>query len=206
MPLDEWNLTIGVVVSTFGRIGELKVHLETDYPERFADLKEVCLRPNKGDARMFTMDRARLHKKQILLKLEGVNNISDAELWRGARVQVRRDKAVPLPEGSYYVGDLIGMEVVTLTGRSLGLLEKILPYPAQDLLQVGDALIPAVREIIHSVDTEARRITINPPPGLLPGEEPEIADEPENTSRSLKGEPRSKRKRKSQKPDGDNAD
>src|SRR5262249_31341337 len=133
--LDAWNWTIGEVVAPFGRIGELKVRLESDFPDRFARLKQVCLRPPAGAPRLFAVERARLHKGQVLLKVEGVESIGDAEAWRGARVQIPREEAVPLPEGSYYAGDLIGLDVVTQEGRMLGRLEKVLAYPAQDLLQ-----------------------------------------------------------------------
>lgn len=173
--LDDWSWTIGLVTTTFGRAGELKVRYETDFPERFRALNEVCLR-KPGAARLFKVEGVREHKEHALLKLEGVESISDAENWRNARVQVRREDAVPLPEGSYYVTDLIGMQVVTSAGRSLGKVENVLAYPAQDLLKIGDVLIPAVKEFIVSVDTSAGRIVVSPPEGLLPGEEMEHAD------------------------------
>jgi 16S rRNA processing protein RimM len=173
---DEWNWTVGEVVAPFGLIGEMKVKLETDFPDRFARLKQVCLRPAKGEPKLFKVQRARLHKGQILLKVEGVESIDAMEAWRGARVQIRRDEAVPLPQDSYYAADLVGMEVVTREGRVLGKLEKIWPYPAQDLFQVGEILIPAVKEFIVSVDVEGRRITVAPPEGLLPGESVETVE------------------------------
>jgi 16S rRNA processing protein RimM len=173
---DEWNWTVGEVVAPFGRAGEMKVRLETDFPDRFARLKQVCLRPAKGEPRLFAVQKARLHKGQILLKVEGVESIDDAEQWRGARVQIRRDEAVPLPENSFYAADLVGMEVVTREGRVLGTLDKIWPYPAQDLFQVGEVLIPAVKEFILDVDVQSRRITVAPPEGLLPGEAVEIVE------------------------------
>ena len=173
---DEWNWTVGEVVAPFGRIGEMKVRLETDFPDRFARLKQVCLRPSKGEPRLFSIQQARLHKGQILLKVEGVESIDDAELWRGARVQTRREEAVPLPKNSYYASDLIGMEVVTQDGRVLGKLEKIWPYPAQDLFQIGEVLIPAVKEFVVDVDIEGRRITVAPPEGLLPGDSVETVE------------------------------
>lgn len=167
--LDDWNWTIGEVVATFGLRGEMKVRIETDFPERFGKLKQVCLRPPAREPRLFDVERARLHKGQVLLKVAGVDGIEGAEEWRGAKVQVQREQAPPLPKDSYYAADLIGMEVVTQDGRALGRLEKILPYPAQDLFQVGDILIPAVKEIVTDVDTERRVITVNPPDGLIEG-------------------------------------
>src|SRR2546421_8703214 len=115
--LDDWNWTIGEVVAPFGRFGELKVRLETDFPDRFKDLEEVCLRLPNGSAKLHKIERARMHKDQVLLKIETVETIDDANRFRGAKVQVRREQAVPLPEGSYYSADLIGLEVVTRNGR-----------------------------------------------------------------------------------------
>ncbi len=165
--LDEWNWTIGRVVAPFGRIGEVKVRLETDFPERFASVKRVCLRPASGTPALFTVERSRLHKGQALLKLEGLESINDADNWRGAVVQLPRGEAVLLPADSYYAADLVGAEVLTKDGRVLGKLDRILPYPAQDLFQVGDKLIPAVKEFILEVDVPGRRIVVDPPEGLL---------------------------------------
>lgn len=175
--LDEWNWTVGEVVAPFGIAGEVKVRIESDFPDRFKRLKEVCLRPRTGEPKLFTVERARLHKRGALLKLRGIATVEDADLWRGAWVQVRRTDAVRLPDGSFYVSDLVGMEVVTAQGRALGRLDAVLNYPAQDLLQIGSILIPMVREFVVEVDTIRRRIVVAPPPGLLPNEESEVVAE-----------------------------
>ncbi len=141
--------------------------MESDFPDRFARLKTVCLRPRRGQPKLFPVVRTRIHKNQVLMTLEGVERIEDVELWRGSLVQVKKEEAVPLGEGEYYVGDLVGMEVFLTDGRSIGKLDKVLPYPAQDLWQVGESLIPAVKPIVVSVDPVERRIVIDPPEGIL---------------------------------------
>ena len=176
MNLDDWNWTIGVVVGPFGIRGEVKVRYETDFPERFAELKEVCLRNPKGMGQLFKVKGLREHKGQALLKIIGIERIEDVELWRHAKVQVRRSDAVALPEDEFYTADIIGFVVATTDGREVGKLERVQPYPAYDLWIVGDAMIPAVKEIVKEVNTAERRILIDPPPGMLPGEEPEDAD------------------------------
>src|SRR5438552_383378 len=100
--LDDWNWTIGEVVSTFGIKGEMKVRLDTDFPERFQGLKQVCLRPRRGEPKLVRVEGTRLHKGQALLTVEGVSDMTGAERWRGAKVQIQRGEAVPLPQGSYY--------------------------------------------------------------------------------------------------------
>src|SRR5262245_10359809 len=169
--LDEWNWTIGEAVEPFGVKGEIKVNYETDFPERFDTLKQVCLRPKSGAPRLFKVEGVRHHKGQVLVKLEGIEGIDDTQPWRGARLQVPRTEAVPLPEDTYYAGDLIGAEVYTKQGNLIGKLDKILPYPAQDLYQIGDILIPAVKQIVLTVDVPGRRIVVDPPEGLIPEDE-----------------------------------
>ena len=90
MPLTEWNLTIGEIVAPFSRFGEVKVRLETDFPDRFKRLAQVCVRRPSGDATLYEVESSRYHKGQILLKLRGIESIEDAEtppksLGAGAR-------------------------------------------------------------------------------------------------------------------------
>lgn len=174
--LDEWNWTIGQVVGVFGIVGEVKVRLETDFPERFLALTEACLRPARGKARVYEVRHSRLHKGQALLKFAGINSIEQAETLRGCTVQVKKAEAVALQDGDYYISDLIGAEVSTVDGKVLGNLEKVLVYPGHDLLQIGDVLIPAVKEMVVSIDLTAKKIVVNLPPGILPEEEPETAE------------------------------
>lgn len=175
-PLDEWNWTIGQVVAPFGIHGELKVRILTDFPERFEGLTEACLRIEGGAATRLRVKRSRVHKGHVLLLLEGVESANDAEMWRGARVQVRRTDAPPLAEDEHYDADLIGLEVVKKDGGVVGRVDEVLHYPAQDLLRVGEALVPAVRPIVCEVDLSRRCIVIDPPEGLLPGESAVDAD------------------------------
>ncbi|HXG23426.1 MAG TPA: ribosome maturation factor RimM [Chthonomonadales bacterium] len=174
---EDWNWTVGEVVAPFGRMGEARVRIESDFPDRFTRLQQVCLRPPRGQPALFEVERARLHKGQVILKLKGIESIDDVERWRNALVQIPRAEAMPLEPDSYYVSDLIGAEVVTRENRVLGKLENVLSSPAHDLLQIGEILIPAVKEFVISVDVQARRIVVAPPAGLLPDEELETQEE-----------------------------
>jgi 16S rRNA processing protein RimM len=176
MHFEDFNWTIGVVTAPFGTRGEMKVRYETDFPERFKKLKKVCLRSPRGQAGIFEVTGVREHKGQALIKLYGVDRIEEVEPWRQARVQIPRVEAVTLPAGEYYTADILGFEVCTVDGRKLGKLERILPYPAYDLWVVGEAMIPSVKEIVKQVNTNDKRIVVDPPAGMLPGEEPEDAD------------------------------
>ncbi len=173
----EWDWTIGVIVGCFGVLGEMKVNILTDFPERFQQLKQVCFRLPSGNSRIYEIKSCRPHKGQMLVRVVGMDKIEQAEIWRSALVQVKRKDAVVLPEDDYYSVDLIGMEVVTVGGRLLGKLTRVIQNPGHDLLAVGETLIPAVKQIVTNIDMSARRITVDPPVGLLPDEEAEDVGE-----------------------------
>ena len=161
----------------------MKVRLETDFPDRFACLKQVCLRWPSGDTKIVDVEGARLHKRQILLKVRGIESIDDAETLRNALVQIRADDAVRLPANEYYIHDLIGCEVVTVEGHLLGPLTTVLANPANDVYVVGqgkaEILLPAVRDVVIEVDLANRRIVVQPTPGLLPDEQTARSTDPE---------------------------
>jgi 16S rRNA processing protein RimM len=175
MSYEDWSLTVGEIVAPFGRIGEVKVRLETDFPDRFARLKQVCLRWPDGGARLADIERSRLHKGQILLKLRGIETIDDAETLRNTRVQLRANEAVGLAENEFYIHDLIGCEVVTTAGRVLGPLTNVMLGPANDVYVVGEGrseiLLPAISEVVRQVRLAERKIVVEPTPGLLPDEQ-----------------------------------
>lgn len=170
-----WTLTVGEIVAPFGRVGEVKVRLDTDFPDRFDRLEQVCLRWPSGDAKLMEIERSRLHKGQILLKLRGIESIDDAETLRNAIVQIRPEDAVRLPANEFYIHDLLGCEVVTRQGRILGPLVSVLSGPANDVYVVGtgkaEVLLPAIRDVILEVDLAGRHIVVAPTPGLLPDEQ-----------------------------------
>ncbi|MBC7528573.1 MAG: 16S rRNA processing protein RimM [Chthonomonadaceae bacterium] len=179
----EWTLIVGEIVAPFSRFGEVKVNLLTDFPERFERLKQVSIRSSYGDTRLMPVQTARLHKGQILLKLKGVETMNDAENLRGYIVSVRQSDAVPLASNEFYIHDLLGCEVVTEDGQTLGKITNILSNPANDIYVVGagkdEILLPAVRDVIKSVDIAARRVVATPTPGLLPGEAEEVRSDGE---------------------------
>ena len=179
-PGSEWNLIIGEIVAPFSRFGEVKVNPLTDFPERFERLKQVSLRPVEGSPRLVPVETTRFHKGQILLKLKGIETMNDAEDLRGYLVLVRASDAVPLAKNEFYIHDLIGCEVVTDLGVSLGKVTNVLTNPANDIYVVGsgknEILLPAIRDVIQEVDVANRRILATPTPGLLPGEAEEVRE------------------------------
>ena len=104
----------------------------------------------------------------VIFKFRGIDSVTDAELWRGAEVRIPREERLELQPGEFFIGDLIGCEVVERgTGESLGTVTGWDDGGASGLLQVGqDLLIPFARTICVSIDTARRRIEVELPEGL----------------------------------------
>ncbi|MCC6445078.1 MAG: 16S rRNA processing protein RimM [Armatimonadetes bacterium] len=167
---DPWDIMIGEVVSPFGLNGELKVVPYTDDPERYKLLKEVMLSVPGGPSQVVRVEGERFHQRLVLLKVKGVDSIDEAEAWRRAHVKIRRSQRLPLPEDRFYVDELVGMEIVTDKGASLGAVTQVLPSPANDVYVTPQAMIPAVKEFVLSVNRETRIILVRDVEGLRTGE------------------------------------
>lgn len=168
-PGDDWA-AIGVIANIFGIHGDLKVHPLTDFPDRFARTEAVYL---GGSMRRYPVTSARLHKTMVVLHLAGVETANDAEALRGKTLYIPASELLPLPADQYYHHDLVGLRVVHVNGRELGIVSNMLSAGANDLFVVRDAqtgaetLLPAVKDFIRSVDIPGGVITVDPIPGLF---------------------------------------
>lgn len=165
------RLEIGQIVNTFGIKGEVKVAPFTDDINRFDDLKKVYVRTKK-DLKIYKVENARYHKNMVLLKLEGINNPEEAEMLRNAFLEVDREDAVPLKEGTYFIADLIGLDVYTDDGKLLGKVDDIYNTGANDIYVVKDELgkqilLPGIKDVIKEVDLESEKIIVHLIPGLI---------------------------------------
>lgn len=117
------------------------------------------------------MQAVKPHKKQLLVRLEGVDEINAAKKFIGSIVSVAESDLAPLKADEYYYYQVVGLEVFAATGARLGVITKLMSTPAGDLYVVegGDKehLIPVTKEIIAKIDFDARRVIIDPPEGLL---------------------------------------
>lgn len=165
-------LECGEIVATHGLRGEVRVYPWCDSPEFLASLKRVYLK--KGE-RQLDVERARVHKNIVILKLAGIDTIEDAALLRKKVVYLNRDDA-PLDEDAFFVQDLIGASVVDVdTNEQYGILTDVLQTGANDVYVIknGDAehLIPAIPQVVIHTDPDAGVISIRPLPGLFNPEE-----------------------------------
>jgi 16S rRNA processing protein RimM len=133
--------------------GELKCAVLTDFPRRFASTTRVYLGPQRQE---FSVQRARLQGRFVLLKLADVDTREAAEHWRNALVVVPEHERVRLPRGHYFWEDVIGLEVHAEDGERLGRVRDILQTGANDVYVVdtggGELLVPAIKDVVQRID------------------------------------------------------
>lgn len=164
-------LRVGVISSTHGVRGEVKVYPTTDDPERFKKLKKVVLDTGKEQMDL-EISGVKFFKNQVILKFKGIDNINDIEKYKGKDLLVYREDAVALEENENYVADLIGLRVVTDEGENLGILTEVMETGANDVYVVEteegkERLLPAIRECILEVDLEKEIMTVHVLSGLF---------------------------------------
>jgi 16S rRNA processing protein RimM len=165
-------ISVARIVRPQGRHGEVVAELLTDFPDRFARLRDVHLRRPDSQLSVYRLERSWLHKGRIVLKFEGCDSIDRAEELRDSAVMIARQQLIALPEDTYYDFDLIGCEVLTVDGKRLGWVTEVQQYGAAPLLAVEDEdrrelLIPLVLSICIEVDVARKRIIVSPVEGLL---------------------------------------
>lgn len=158
-------LQIGVITSTHGIKGEVKVFPTTDDNNRFKKLKD-CFVEYKNEMLPMKAKGCKFFKNMVILHFEGMDDINEVEKYKQCKLYVDREHAVPLGEDEYFMTDLIGMQVVTDEGRQLGNLQEIIPTGANDVYVVADEdkkelLLPAIKECILSVDMAKKLMTVH---------------------------------------------
>ena len=165
------RLEVGQIVNTFGIKGEVKVVPFTDDIKRFDELKNVYVKTKK-ESKQYKVENVKYHKNMVLIKLEGINNVESAEILRNAFLEIDRKDAVPLEEGTYFIADLIGLEVYTEEGKLLGKVDDIYNTGSNDIYVVKDELgkqilLPGIKEVIKEVMLEQEKIIVHLIPGLI---------------------------------------
>ncbi len=162
------RLEVGKIVNTHGLKGEVKIIPWTDYPEVFEEIEEIYL----PDGTMFKVKGVKYQKNNIIVKLEGINYIDEAEKLKGKVITADREFLGELEEGVYYVADLIGLSVVTEDGEQIGKISDVLRTGANDVYEVKregkkDLLIPVIDSVVKDVDIEGGKVLVHLMEGLL---------------------------------------
>lgn len=166
----EQFLQVGVISSTHGVRGEVKVFPTTDDPSRFTELKNVILDAGRTQIPL-EIQRVKFFKQFVILKFKGIDNINDIEKYKGRPLLINREDAVDLEEDEYYIADLIGMTVITDEGEK-GTLIDVIETGANEVYVVefenlGEVLLPAIHDCILDVDIEEMQMQVHLLPGLI---------------------------------------
>lgn len=162
---------LGQIVNTFGIKGMVKVKPFTENVEQFEELGKIYIK-NKSGKKEYQIEEVKYHKGMVLIKFKGIENPEDAEFLRGSYVLIDRKDAKPLEEGTYYIVDLLGLEVYTDEGVLLGNVDDIFNTGSNDVYVIKDGLgkqvlLPGIPDVIKNVDLENKRITVHIIPGLM---------------------------------------
>ena len=156
-------LAVGRVSRAHGITGEVSVHKLSEVEERFAPGSKLRLE----DGRTLTVEKSRPHQQAILVKFEEVADRNDAETLRGEVLLVSSDEVPGAPDDAFWIHEVVGLEVVTETGRSLGKIKEVQSNPANDLWVTDDGtMIPAVHDVVAEVDMASGKVTVRDLPGL----------------------------------------
>jgi 16S rRNA processing protein RimM len=156
-------LAVGRISRAHGITGEVSVHKLTEVESRFAPGSHLSLE----DGRTLTVERSRPHQQAVLVKFEEVGDRNDAEALRGQVLLIPSDEVPAAPEDAFWIHEVVGLEVVTEDGRTLGKIKEVRSNPANDLWVTEDGtMIPAVHDVVVTVDMASRRVTVRDLPGL----------------------------------------
>lgn len=164
-------LRIGVVTTTHGIRGEVKVFPTTDDVKRFKKCDEVILVTREGNLTLH-VEGAKFFKNIVILKFKEFNNINEVERFRKCDLMVTREHALPLEEGQYYLCDVIGADVVEEEGAHIGKVTDVIETGANNVFVIRtdegkEVLFPVIPDCIKKVDTEAGVVTAHIMKGLM---------------------------------------
>ena len=157
------HLAVGRISRPHGIAGEVSVLKLTEVEERFTTGSRLRLE----DGRILTVEKSRPHQQVLLVKFEEVADRNGAEALRGEVLLVSSGEVPGAPEDAFWIHQVVGLEVVTEDGLSLGKIKEVQSNPANDLWVTEDGtMIPAVRDVVTEVDMASGKVTVRDLPGL----------------------------------------
>ncbi|NLZ92450.1 MAG: 16S rRNA processing protein RimM [Firmicutes bacterium] len=163
--------TIGKVISTHGIKGALKVQPYSDFPERVKKLERVFLEID-GEIKPYPVLDAFVNGRYWVISLAGIEGMEAAEQLRGTSILIPLSERVELPQDTYYLDQIIGLNVYTVDGQLLGKVQDILQTGSNDVYVVhspqgAEILIPALKDVVKKVDLKRARLEVEVPAGLI---------------------------------------
>ena len=161
---------IGQIVTTHGIKGAVKVNPFTDDISRFDDLKSLYIEFRK-ELLEFEIEDVSYHKNQVIIKFKKIDSIDDANKYRSCYLKIKREDAVKLPKNTYFIADLIGIEVYDESNNLVGKLQDVFPTGSNDVYVVKKAdgkelLLPAIKKVIKKIDIENSKMIVDVIEGL----------------------------------------
>ena len=163
-------LELGQIVNVKGLKGEIKVNSFTDDNTKFERIPKVFIK-QKNNLTELEIEKVGYSKNQVIIKFKNINTIEEAEKLRNSYIVVNREIFGELPEGVYYIADLIGLDVYTESDEYLGKVDDIFSTGSNDVYVVKDELgkqklLPGIDEVIRKIDLESGKIIVNLIKGL----------------------------------------
>ncbi len=164
------SIAVGKITRAHGVKGEVAVLVLSEVEDRFAPDAVVYLENGRG----LTVEDSRPHRGRLIVKFREIPDRDAAQKVFGSYLMVPESDVPELPEGAYWPHELEGCEVVTEEGRSLGVIREIIHTPANDVWSAVaygvETLLPALRDVVVSVDVASKRVVVREVPGLTGGE------------------------------------
>ena len=167
----EKYLEIGQIVNTFGIKGQVKIVPFTDDITRYYELKEIYVE-KKNELKLFQIEQVNYKKNMVILKLKGIETVEEAEKLRNCYLKIDRKDAKKLPKDTYFIVDLLGLDVYTDEGKLLGKVDDIYNAGSSDIYVIKDELgkqilLPAIKDVLKEVDLENQKIIVHLIKGLV---------------------------------------
>lgn len=151
---------IGKIINTHGIKGEVKVYPLTDDVKKFKKLKNVLI-----DGKERTIVGVKFQKDRVILKIEGIDTMNDAETYKEKYIEIFRSSEPQLDEDTYYIVDLIGCDVFDTDDVELGKIFDVISTPSNDVYWIKEPkelLIPVLKDIVLDIDINNKKIVIKP--------------------------------------------
>ena len=169
------HLAVGKIKSAYGAGGKVKIICLTDFPARFEPNLALCVSPDLPQVEKLIVEKVEFQAKEIILKFVNIDSRKQAESLKGRILEIPFEEAATLDEGSYWQFQILGLKVLTTDHVYLGKVEDILKTGANDVYVVRspesgkEILIPAIQDVVKTVDLEKGLLLIKLLPGLIEG-------------------------------------
>lgn len=163
-------LEVGKIVNTHGLRGEVKVVPWTDYPEVFEDIETVYIK-KKSDYERLDIAGIKYQKNNLIIRFAQLKDINEAEKYKNRVLYAERASLGELPEGVYYIADLIGLDVVKEDGEKVGVISDVFNTGSNDIYEVKregqkNLLLPVIDDVVLNIDVENKKVTVRMMEGL----------------------------------------